>query len=177
MIDHVTRTGNSLVSFVASVCMMSLMGCGGGGSDPVHRSRHQDRRRPHRRLLLHLNLRPLSPASLAKTGKPVDFACQGISLGSHLTNDEMGGEFAVMTSGVGMTPRQDREYALMGMRNGTAFVDVYRSRMNAIYIGRLPSETVSSFLARHQGVPELRIYRRRPRWCTRYASIRLDTIT
>ena len=135
---YVTQLG--IARFIlASVCMMSLMACGGGGSDPVPVATPGPTAPPP-------PPPPPEPPAVAsqpcEDGQAGDFACQGISLGSHLTNDEMGGEFGNDIWGW-HDAQTGREYALMGMRNGTAFVDVSDPN-DAIYIGRLPSETVSS---------------------------------
>ncbi len=119
------------------------MGCGGGGSTPAP--------------IVTAPSPPLMPppppppppdpppivGQPCEDGQSGGFACQGIALRSHIPNDELGGEFAADIWGW-HDAETNREYALMGMRNGTAFVDV-TDPDESIYIGRLPSETESSF--------------------------------
>ncbi len=75
-------------------------------------------------------------------GKAGDFPCMGISLEKRVSLDAMGG-----TAGNdiwGWTDTQnDKEYALMGMTNGTAFVDV-SDPQSPVFLGRLPTETSES---------------------------------
>ena len=75
-------------------------------------------------------------------GTASDFACDGIALESRVTLDTMEGGmgndlwgWADLATG--------REYALMGMTNGTAFVDI-TAPQNPVYLGRLPTETRES---------------------------------
>ncbi len=96
-------------------------------------------------------------------GRAGDFPCLGISLESRVGIDAMGGLVgeSASTGGSegGEVARKDRtggndiwgwsdaqtgkEYALMGMSNGTAFVDV-SDPQDPIFLGRLPTETRDS---------------------------------
>jgi choice-of-anchor B domain-containing protein len=83
----------------------------------------------------------------AVTGTPVRcddgqasfFACDGVELLSFLPISEIGGERGVYLNDVwGWTdPTTNREYALVGRTNGTAFVDV-TDASNPRYLGELP---------------------------------------
>ncbi|MCZ0951670.1 MAG: hypothetical protein OXJ56_03715, partial [Rhodospirillaceae bacterium] len=58
-------------------------------------------------------------------GRAGDFSCSGISLAARVTLDTMGGAGVTGNDVWGWTDSQTaREYALMGLSNGTAFVDV-----------------------------------------------------
>ncbi len=75
-------------------------------------------------------------------GSAGEYPCKGISLQSLVELDSMGG-----TAGNDIWGWSDaetgKEYALMGMTNGTAFVDVPNPQ-RPIFLGRLPTETRNS---------------------------------
>ena len=75
-------------------------------------------------------------------GNAGDFACSGIALKSRVTLDTMGA-----TGGNDIWGWADaqtgKEYALMGLTNGTAFVDI-SDPQNPVFLGRLPTQTVDS---------------------------------
>jgi len=75
-------------------------------------------------------------------GNAADFACSGVSLRARVPLDRMNG-----TEGNDIWGWVDattgNEYALMGMSNGTAFVDVTDPE-NPVFLGRLPTQTQSS---------------------------------
>ena len=75
-------------------------------------------------------------------GKAGDFACKGIALEKLVELDTMEGGMGNDLWGWA-DPVTGREYALMGMTNGTAFVDISAPR-NPVYLGRLPTETTES---------------------------------
>lgn len=75
-------------------------------------------------------------------GSAGDFSCMGISLESLLAPESMEGTMG--NDLWGWTDSETgREYALMGLSNGTAFVDVSDPRKPS-FLGRLPTETVAS---------------------------------
>jgi len=91
---------------------------------------------------------PPPPAGLATGpascigGMAADFPCSGLALRKRVANSAMGGGdgndiwgWADATTG--------KEYALMGLTTGTAFVDVTDPE-NPVYLGRLPTNTVES---------------------------------
>ncbi len=91
---------------------------------------------------------PPPPAELT-TGPEVctgdmagDFACSGISLRKRVATDAMGGGLGNDIWGWADTQTGD-EYALMGLTNGTAFVDV-TDPDNPIYLGHMATNTVDS---------------------------------
>ena len=75
-------------------------------------------------------------------GSAGEYPCRGISLESQVALDSMGG-----TAGNDIWGWSDgqtgKEYALMGMNNGTAFVDISNPQ-RPIFLGRLPTETRNS---------------------------------
>ena len=75
-------------------------------------------------------------------GKAGDFPCMGISLEKRVSLDAMGGTAGNDIWGWTDT-HNDKEYALMGMTNGTAFVDV-SDPQSPVFLGRLPTETSES---------------------------------
>ena len=80
-----------------------------------------------------------TPCSNASAGA---YECDGYDLMSHI-------DLATMNAGSGndswgwTDPQNGDEYALMGLNNGTAFIDI-SDPANAIYLGKLPSHTNSS---------------------------------
>ena len=104
-----------------------VAGCGGGGYD-----------RP-----------PQPPPSGLSTGPAActagtadDFACNGIDLRSRISLATMGGPAGNDVWGWA-DAQTGNEYALMGMANGTAFVDVTDPE-NPLFLGVLPTATVAS---------------------------------
>ena len=82
------------------------------------------------------------PTETCTNGRAGEFPCDGISLYSRVALSRMGGGggndlwgWADSTTG--------REYALMGMTNGTAFVDV-SDPASPVFLGRLPTQTSAS---------------------------------
>lgn len=80
--------------------------------------------------------------ALCTAGSAGGFACSGISLRARVPLTSMGG-----TTGNDIWGWVDdstgREYALMGMTNGTAFVDVTDPE-RPVFLGRLPTQTQAS---------------------------------
>ena len=96
-------------------------------------------------------------------GRAGDFECSGVSLESRVAIEAMGGTVGESAAsggsdggeverkeGIGgndiwgwSDAQTGREYALMGMINGTAFVDVSDPR-NPVFLGRLPTQTAES---------------------------------
>ena len=75
-------------------------------------------------------------------GNAGDFACLGVSLRARVPHEDLGG-----TSGNDIWGWVDtttgNEYALVGMTDGTAFVDVTDAE-NPVFLGRLPTATSAS---------------------------------
>ncbi len=71
-----------------------------------------------------------------------DFRCAGVNLERRIPLEDMGGQAGNDVWGW-FDSLDGSEYALMGMTNGTAFVDVSDAR-NPVVLGRLPTETVDS---------------------------------
>ncbi len=75
-------------------------------------------------------------------GNAGDFSCSGVSLSKRVSLETMNG-----TTGSDLWGWADaqsgNEYALMGMTNGTAFVDVTDPE-NPVFLGLLPTKTVAA---------------------------------
>ena len=104
-----------------------ISGCGGGSSGS-------------------LTTGPPPPPALS-TGPEVctdgdagGFACSGVDLRSRLPISAMDGVGGNDTWGW-FDAETSREYALMGLQNGTAFVDITDPEA-PVFLGRLPTQTV-----------------------------------
>ncbi len=111
---------------------LSLFGCGGGGGESAAPAPAPADPAPPPP--------PLSTGPEACTnGTAGDFPCSGISLRSRVTLETMGG-----TQGNDLwgwfDAQTGKEYALMGLSNGTAFVDV-TDPDDPVFLGRLPTQT------------------------------------
>lgn len=75
-------------------------------------------------------------------GVAADFACSGVSLRARVAPETMGGTLGndIWGWADGQT---GREYALVGMTDGTAFVEVTDPEV-PVFLGRLPTRTVAS---------------------------------
>lgn len=73
------------------------------------------------------------------------FPCKNMDLMSFTDKTEIGGNNSTSLNDIwGWTdPQTEKEYALVGMSNGTSFVDISNPE-NPIYIGRLPTQTNNS---------------------------------
>lgn len=80
----------------------------------------------------------------AQTGGQ-SYACSGVDLLGHLPITAMGGTSGTDANDIwGWTdPLTGREYALVGLSNGTSFVDV-TDPSNPVYLGRLPAHSENS---------------------------------
>jgi len=88
------------------------------------------------------SLPPIQPLSVCETGFAGPYACKGIDLMGHLSLDQL--DASGGNDCWGWTdPATGKEYALMGLDNGTAFVDVTVAN-DPVYLGKLPTETVAS---------------------------------
>jgi len=72
-----------------------------------------------------------------------DFACSGIRLRSRVPAADMGDATGGNDIWGWSDPQSGDEYALVGLQNGTAFVNVTDPE-NPVVVGRLPTHTVSS---------------------------------
>lgn len=118
------NTGGSIVVAVATVVITA--GCGGSGnsgSGPAPES---------------LGTGPAS----CDGGSAADFSCLGIDLRSRLSLSSMQGTAGNDVWGWA-DAQSGKEYALMGMANGTAFVDV-TDPDDPVYLGILPTVTIAS---------------------------------
>ncbi len=112
--------------FAVVVWAMIINGCGGGGSSAP----------------------PTSPPPLSTGPAPCaggsagDFSCAGISLRNRVSLETMDGTAGNDIWGW-FDAQSGNEYALMGMTNGTAFVDITDPE-DPIFLGRLPTQTVDA---------------------------------
>ena len=75
-------------------------------------------------------------------GTAAGFPCNNLDLQSQITPAQMGASIA--NDSWGWTDPQDgKEYAIVGLDNGTAFIDI-SDPTNAVYLGKLPTHTSSS---------------------------------
>ena len=77
-----------------------------------------------------------------ENGRAGEYPCSGVALRSRVTLATMGGSRGNDIWGW-VDTQTDREYALMGMSNGTAFVDISDPE-NPHVLGILPTQTVAS---------------------------------
>jgi len=70
------------------------------------------------------------------------FPCRKVDLSAFIPLEEMGSTFANDIWGW-TDPQSGREYAVIGLGDGTGFIDVTRAK-NPRYLGKLPTHTVSS---------------------------------
>ena len=120
---------NTKVPAVATLALL-VAGCGGssyGGSGPTLPPPTGD-----------LSTGPAT----CNGGTADDFSCFGVDLRSRVPLTDMGGVAGNDLWGWA-DAQSGNEYALMGMTNGTAFVDVTDPE-NPVYLGILPTETISS---------------------------------
>ena len=111
--------------FAVAALAMIISGCGGGANSTPE---------------------PLSPpapsAESCTNGNAGGFPCAGIALHKQVSLATMGG-----TTGNDIWGWHDsqtgNEYALMGMTNGIAFVDI-TTPLDPVFLGRLPTQTVES---------------------------------
>ena len=75
-------------------------------------------------------------------GSAGDFSCSGISLRNRVSLETMNGTLGNDLWGW-FDATSSNEYALMGMTNGTAFVDISNPE-DPVYLGILPTQTVGS---------------------------------
>jgi len=75
-------------------------------------------------------------------GMAGSYPCSGIDLLSQISLPEMNATSGNDSWGW-IDPQDGKEYALMGLNNGTAFVDI-SDPLNPVYLGKLPTHTSSS---------------------------------
>ncbi len=117
-------------STVGATIVVFIAGCGGSGNGIV-------------------GPQPTPPPAGLSTGPAAcsggtaaDFSCAGVNLRSRVALTSMQGTSG--TDAWGWADAQTgNEYALMGMTNGTAFVDVTDAE-NPVYLGILPTATVAA---------------------------------
>ena len=129
--------GFSIVSGLAGLALI-LSACGGGSSGGLSTGSSPPPPPPP----------PPSPPSLStgpetcSDGVAGGFACSGVDLRARLPVSDMDGVGGNDIWGW-FDAQESREYALMGLQNGTAFVDVTDPE-NPVFLGRLPTQTTAS---------------------------------
>ena len=117
---------------VLAVWALLLQGCGGNGNSPD----------------TILQPPPAPPTALAtgpnacSGGAAGSFSCSGISLLQRIPLEQMDGTLGNDVWGW-FDVQSGKEYALMGMTNGTAFVDITDPE-NPLFIGRLATQSTES---------------------------------
>ena len=106
-------------------------------------------------LLVSLNSIAQTPCTDGKAG---NYDCNGVDLLSHISAQDL---LAEEKDGIwindiwGWTdPTTDKEYALIGMSNGTSFVDV-TDPINPIFLGMLPEHNSISGKEEHEGAKSI----------------------
>ena len=89
-----------------------------------------------------LSIISMSGQTPCTSGTAGEYPCNGYDLQSIISLDEMDAQQG--NDSWGWTDPQDgKEYALIGLDNGTAFIDV-SDPFNAVYLGKLPTHTQNS---------------------------------
>lgn len=88
---------------------------------------------------------PPMPLTVCSGGSAGGYPCNNVDLMSFLPLAQMGGSSTILASSAwGWTdPQTGREYALVGLRNKTSFVDITDAN-NPVYLGNLPTHTGTS---------------------------------
>ena len=124
-----------LGALLAASALAGCGGSGGGGGDDHHDDGHTP---PPGGSLPDWST---GPAACVE-GRAADFPCSGVDLRSRVPINAMGGNTG-NDLWAWTDPDTRREYALMGLDNGTAFVDVTDAEA-PVFLGRLPTRTVPS---------------------------------
>ena len=77
-----------------------------------------------------------------ENGMAGDYPCNGYDLQSHITLAELNANSSNDSWGW-VDPQDGNEYVLMGLDNGTAFIDI-SNPINPVYLGKLPTHTSST---------------------------------
>jgi choice-of-anchor B domain-containing protein len=121
---RVTRRGISIRQHALAVALSTLVGCGGGGSSGQDGPEFS-----------------AGPADCVD-GRAAGYSCNKIALAKHVSLEELGS--AAGNDLWGWTdPLDGAEYILMGVDNGTVFVDI-TDAAQPILVGKLPTQTDSS---------------------------------
>jgi choice-of-anchor B domain-containing protein len=125
MVEALNNISGRLLKLIFCCCLLgSLVACGGDGSvgqaAPV------------------LGAGPANCVAGSADGYP----CNNVGLAKHITLAALGGSSGNDIWGW-TDPLDDTEYAIIGVNNGTAFVEI-SDPTNPIVIGRLPTQTFSS---------------------------------
>ena len=114
--------------FATAAWCMIISGCGGGGSGSPAPAQPP--------LLPDFSVGP----ELCTSGTAGDFPCSGVSLRKRVSFETMNGTAGNDIWGW-FDAQSGKEYALVGMRNGAAFVDISNPE-DPLYLGTLPTQTI-----------------------------------
>ncbi|MAZ72962.1 MAG: regulator [Flavobacteriaceae bacterium] len=104
---------------------------------------------------LFLSLTAVTYAQTPCTGNTANgFPCENFNLQSRITPGQMDASFANDSWGW-IDPVNGKEYALIGLNNGTAFIDI-SDPVNPVYVGKLP--THNGFIDGGQVWRDLKVY-------------------
>ncbi len=85
-----------------------------------------------------------APLNACENGFAGSYPCSNYDLMAHLTLADFGGGGIEGNDSWGWTdPTTNKEYAIMGVSDGTVFVDITDTE-NLVYLGKLPTATVNS---------------------------------
>ena len=85
----------------------------------------------------------LAGQTLCDMGEAAGYPCNNVDLMAHMPTSTFGSGIEFNDIWGWTDPLDGKEYALLGMTNGTAFVDI-SNPVNPVYLGALPTETSSS---------------------------------
>jgi len=123
MVEALRKIAGGQLKLVFYCCLLgSLVACGGGDSGGQA-------------------VLGAGPANCV-AGSAAGYACNNVGLAKHITLAALGGSSANDIWGW-TDPLDNTEYALIGVNNGTVFVEISDPN-NPIVIGRLPTQTLSS---------------------------------
>src|SRR5690606_98747 len=93
-------------------------------------------------LVISFSISSVAAQTPCENGMAGQYPCDGYDLQSHISLSGMNASAG--NDSWGWTDPQDgKEYAIMGLDNGTAFIDI-SDPINPIYLGKLPTHTSSS---------------------------------
>lgn len=94
-------------------------------------------------LLFAQSTSPAGQKVICANGDAAGFSCSSVDLAGHVDSGEMGGRTSLNDIWGWTDPDTGKEYALVGRRDGTAFVDV-SDPINPVYVGILPGHSAPS---------------------------------
>ena len=135
------KSVSNVIVLVAWAILMAACGGGGGSTSPAPPPSPPPPPPPP------LGVGP----DTCTNGSAGDFPCSGINLRKRVSLETMGGTFGNDLWGW-FDAQTGNEYALMGLSNGTAFVDITNPD-DPVFLGRLPTQTIE------QLVRDIKVYK------------------